>query len=113
VLVVVAHLDNFLAWQAHDRRNTDQIEPAARRCIELAKRLRLPTLRGVATVALAVGAAHDGDSERMEQLLVEADTISDRHPDVMALAVARATYWIDRDDLRRPARRSKEMGELR
>ncbi len=114
-LVVVAHLDNFLAWQAHDRRNTDQIEPAARRCIELAKRLRLPTLRGVATVALAVGAAHDGDSERMEQLLVEADTISDRHPDVMALAgVARATYWIDRDDLRRAGTALEQMmGELR
>ena len=99
-LVVVAHLDNFLAWQAHDRRNTDQIEPAARRCIDLARRLRLPTLHGVATVALAVGAAHDGDRERMQRLLVEAEVIAGGHPDVVALgAVAGATYWIDRDDL--------------
>ncbi len=99
-LVVVAHLDNFLAWQAHDRHNTDQIEPAARRCIDLAGRLRLPALQGVATVALAVGAAHDGDRQRLEQLLVEADAISDGHADVVALgAAARAAYWIDRDDL--------------
>lgn len=101
-LVAVAHLDNFLALQAHDRHNIDQIEPAGRRCIDLATRLRLPTLQGVATVALAVGAAHDGDKERMERLLVDAEAISDDHPDVIALgAVARATYWIDRDDLGR------------
>lgn len=101
-LVVVAHLDTFLAWQTHDRRNTDQIEPAARRCIDLADRLRLPTLHGVATVSLAVAAAHEGDRERMDRLLVEADAISGDHADVVALGgVARATYWIDRDDLRR------------
>jgi DNA-binding CsgD family transcriptional regulator len=101
-LVVVAHLDNFLAWQAHDRRNTDQIEPAARRCIDLAERLRLPTLHGVATVALAVAAAHQGDSERLDRLLAEADAIAGGHADVVALGgVARATQWIDRDDLRR------------
>jgi DNA-binding CsgD family transcriptional regulator len=111
-LVVVAHLDNFLAWQAHDRRNTDQIEPAARRCIDLAKRLRLPTLQGVATVAMAVAAAHEGDRERMEQLLAEAEAISGGHTDVVALAgVARATYWIDRDDLRRAGTALEHMME--
>ena len=111
-LVVVAHLDNFLAWQAHDRRNTDQIEPAARRCIDLAKRLRLTALHGVGTVALAVGAAHEGDRERMDQLLVDADAISGGHPDVVALSgVARATYWIDRDDLRRAGAALEEMME--
>lgn len=111
-LVVVAHLDNFLALQAHDRRNTDQIEPAARRCIDLAKRLRLPTLHGVATVALAIGAAHDGDRERMERLVVDAHTISDAHPDVVALgAVASATYWIDRDDLRKAGAALEQMME--
>ena len=109
-LVVVAHLDNFLAWQAHDRRNIDQIEPAARRCIDLARRLRLPTLHGVATVALAVAAAHDGDRERMDRLLVEADAVSDGHADVVALGgVAGATYWIDRDDLRRAGTALDEM----
>ena len=109
-LVVVAHLDNFLAWQAHDRRNTDQIEPAANRCIDLAKRLRLRTLHGVATVALAVAAAHHGDRERMERLLAEADAISDGHADVVALGgVARATYWIDRDDLRHAGTALEQM----
>jgi DNA-binding CsgD family transcriptional regulator len=109
-LVVVAHLDNFLALQAHDRRNTDQIEPAARRCIDLAERLRLPTLHGVATVALAVAAAHEGDGERMERLLAEADAISGGHADVVALGgVARATHWIDRDDLRRAATALEQM----
>ena len=111
-LVVVAHLDNFLAWQAHDRRNTDQIEPAARRCIDLAERLRLTALQGVGTVALAVGAAHEGDRERMERLLIDADAISGGHPDVVALSgVARATYWIDRDDLRRAGAALEEMME--
>ncbi len=109
-LVVVAHLDNFLAWQAHDRRNTDQIEPAARRCIDLAERLRLPALHGVATVALAVAAAHEGDSERMDRLLAEADAISGGHADVVALGgVARATHWIDRDDPRRAATALAQM----
>ena len=26
--MVIAHLDSFLAWQAHDRRNTDQMRPS-------------------------------------------------------------------------------------
>ena len=111
-LVVVAHLDNFLALQAHDRRNTDQIEPAARRCIDMAERLRLPTLQGVATVALAIGAAHEGDRERMDRLLAEADVISGGHADVVALGgVARATYWIDRDDLRQARSALEQMME--
>jgi DNA-binding CsgD family transcriptional regulator len=111
-LVVVAHLDNFLALQAHDRRNIDQIQPAARRCIDLAKRLRLPTLHGVATVALALAAAHEGDRDRMEQLLAEADAISGGHADVVALGgVARATYWIARDDLRRAGPALEQMME--
>ncbi len=109
-LVVVAHLDNFLACSAHDRRNTDQIAPAARRCIDLAERLRLPTLHGVATDWLAIGAAQNGDRERMELLVAEADTISDGHPDVIALGgVARATYWIFRDDLRRTGPALEQM----
>jgi DNA-binding CsgD family transcriptional regulator len=101
-LVVVAHLDNFLGLQAHDRGNMDQIDPAARRCVELAGKLRLPALHGVGTVVLAFGAAYRGDAELVEAYLAEADARSGHHPDVIALAaVARARYWVYRDDLDR------------
>jgi len=103
-LVVVAHLDNFLALQAHDRGNMDQVDPAARRCVELAGKLRLSTLQGVGTVSLAVSAAYRGEKDRLEVLLADADACSDSHPDVVALScAARAWYWIYRDDLRRAA----------
>jgi len=99
-LVVVAHLDNFLALQANDHRNNDQIEPAARRCIELSEKLHLPALHGMATTCLALAAAHRGDKDQMERFLADSLVISDSHPDVVALnSVARAVFWMDRDDL--------------
>jgi DNA-binding CsgD family transcriptional regulator/tetratricopeptide (TPR) repeat protein len=110
-LVVVAHLDNFLALQANDRCNNDQIEPAARRCIDLSEKLHLPALHGVATTALAFDAAHRGDREEMERLLADSLVISDHHPDVVALnSVARARFWMDRDDL---AKTAIALGQVR
>ena len=101
-LVVVAHLDNFLAVQAYDHRNTEQIDIAALRCIELSRKLRLRTLEGLATVIRACGAAQRGERNHMEALIAEAESMSDRHVDVLAMgAVARATYWIHRADIGR------------
>ncbi len=103
-LVVVAHLDNFLALHANDRRNNDQIEPAARRCIDLSEKLHLPALHGMAMTALAFDAAHRGDKDEMERLLADSVVISDHHPDVVAFnSVARATFWMYRDDLTKTA----------
>jgi DNA-binding CsgD family transcriptional regulator len=98
-LVAVAHLDNFLAVQAHDHRNTEQIDIAALRCIALSRKLRLRTLEGVATVVRACGAAQRGERNQIEALIAEAESISNRHVDVLAMgAVARATYWVHRAD---------------
>jgi len=114
-LVVVAHIDNFLAISARDHHHIDQVEPAAHRCIDLAARLRLPALQGVATVALAIGAAYRGDKEAMERLIVEAEAVSDGAPDVIAYAsVPRALYWFDRDDFTRASRALDQViGHLR
>lgn len=111
-LVVVAHLDNFLAISARDHHHIDQIEPSARRCIDLTERLRLPVLQGVATIALAISAAHRGDKKAMERFIADAETVSDRDPDVIAYAaVARAQYWFDRDDFAQATRALDQMIE--
>ncbi|MET0579863.1 MAG: tetratricopeptide repeat protein, partial [Ilumatobacteraceae bacterium] len=101
-LVVVAHLDNFLAVQAHDHRNTEQIDIAALRCVALSRKLRLRTLEGVATVVRACAAAQRGEWNHLEALIADAESVSDRHVDVLAMsAVARATYWVHRADIGR------------
>jgi DNA-binding CsgD family transcriptional regulator/tetratricopeptide (TPR) repeat protein len=101
-LVVAAHLDNFLAWLARDRWETDQIDEAVDRCVELARKLRLDTLRGVALTAGAVAAAQRGQRDRMDLRIAEALAVSHDHADVVATAsMARVTFWLRRDDLSR------------
>ena len=100
-LVVAAHLDNFLAWSARDRWDTDQIDEAVDRCVELARKMRLGALEGVALSAAAVAAAQRGERDRMELRIAEALAVSDAHVDMMALAsVARVSFWVRRDDMR-------------
>ena len=101
-LVVAAHLDNFLAWSARDHWDADQTDEAVNRCVELARKMRLPALHGVALSAAAVAAAQRGERDRMELRIAEALAVSDDHVDVVALAsVARVTFWVRRDDLSR------------
>jgi DNA-binding NarL/FixJ family response regulator/tetratricopeptide (TPR) repeat protein len=100
-LVVAAHLDNFLAWSARDHWESDQVDEAVDRCIELARKMRLGALQGVALSAAAVAAAQRGERDRMELRIAEALAVSDDHADIMALAsVARVTFWVRRDDMR-------------
>ena len=89
-LVVAAHLDNFLAWLARDRWETDQIDAPVERCVELARKLRLDTLQGVALAASAVAAAQRGERELMEQRIAEALAASHDHADVVATDIARS-----------------------
>jgi DNA-binding CsgD family transcriptional regulator/tetratricopeptide (TPR) repeat protein len=101
-LVVAAHLDNFLAWSARDHWDADQVDEAVNRCVELARKMRLGVLQGVALCAAAVAAAQRGERDRMELRIAEALAVSDDHVHVVALAsVARVTFWVGRDDLSR------------
>ena len=83
-LVDAAHLDNLLAWTARDRWLPDDVDVAADRCAELAGKLRLDVLHGMALAAGAAAAGQRGDRERMEAKIAAALEVSAGHPDVAA-----------------------------
>ena len=99
-LVDAAHLDNFLAWTARDRWLPDDVDVAADRCAELAGKLHLDVLHGIALAASAAAAGQRGDRERMEAKIAAALEVSARHADVAAAcAMARVCLSLERDDL--------------
>jgi DNA-binding CsgD family transcriptional regulator/tetratricopeptide (TPR) repeat protein len=101
-LVDAAHLDNLLAWTARDRWLPDDVDVAADRCAELAGKLHLDVLHGMALGAGAAAAGQRGDRERMEAKIAAALEVSARHPDVAAAcAMARVCLSLERDDLAR------------
>ena len=101
-LVDAAHLDNLLAWTARDRWLPHDVDVAADRCAELAGKLHLDVLHGMAHAASAAAAGQRGDRERMEAKIAAALEVSGRHPDVAAAcAMARVCLSLERDDLAR------------
>ena len=103
-LVDAAHLDNFLAWTAKDRWEPDDVDVAAERCAELAEKLHLDVLHGMALGAGAAAAAQRGDSDRMERQIAAALEASHDHVDVVAAcSMARVCVSLVRDDLGRVA----------
>ncbi len=101
-LVDAAHLDNLLAWTARDRWLPDEVDVAADRCAELAGKLHLDVLHGMALGARAAAAGQRGDRERMEAKIAAALEVSAGHPDVAAAcAMARVCLSLERDDLAR------------
>jgi DNA-binding CsgD family transcriptional regulator/tetratricopeptide (TPR) repeat protein len=101
-LVAAAHLDNYQAWVAKDRWDTDEAEAAALRCLDLARRFRIDGLIAAALTVRATTAAQRGDRHQMERLLAEAARTDGDNPIVVATAsTTRASYWCRRDDLER------------
>lgn len=101
-LVDAAHLDNLLAWTARDRWLPDDVDAAAGRCAELAGKLRLDVLHGMALGASAAAAGQRGERELMEARIAAALEVSAGHPDVAAAcAMARVCLSLERDDLTR------------
>ncbi|MGZ4737672.1 MAG: AAA family ATPase [Ilumatobacteraceae bacterium] len=101
-LVDAAHLDNFLAWHAKDRWQPDDVDVAAERCAELARKLHLDVLHGMALSAGAAAAGQRGDRDRMERQIAAALEASHGHADVAAAcSTARVCLSLVRDDLGR------------
>jgi DNA-binding CsgD family transcriptional regulator len=98
-LIAAAHLDNFLAWLAKDRWETDDIEVSADRCAELSRKLHLTTLHGIAIAARAVAAAQRNERDEMSRLAARAASMAEGHPHVAAAAGLAPVYLsIRRDD---------------
>ncbi|MDN5747137.1 MAG: helix-turn-helix transcriptional regulator [Pseudonocardia sp.] len=101
-LVMVAHLDSFLAWISRDRWEAADADAAAARCTEYARRFGLAPLVAMATTARACAAAQRGDREALELRIAEALAADPGNADAMALvAAARTTLALRRDDLAR------------
>lgn len=111
-LVDAAHLDNFLAWMARDRWETEVAEAAARRCASSARRFKLGSLAAMALTVEAISAAQRSDRERMEALLGEAAAADPGNPDAYALSSgARVNLWLRRDDLVRASAELEVMAQ--
>ena len=112
-LVVAAHLDNFLAWMAHDRWETAVADAAAERCAASARRLKLGSLAAMALTVRAIAAAQRGEREQIETRLAEAAAVDPGNLDPRALSSAAwVDFWLRRDDLSRAADELQVMMDL-
>jgi DNA-binding CsgD family transcriptional regulator/tetratricopeptide (TPR) repeat protein len=101
-LVVVAHLDNLLAWSAIDHHAPERAVVAAERGAAIAHKLRLDVLESMLLGGLIVAAAQQGDRALLERRAAEAAALPGDHTSLAIIeAWARAELVLPRDDLPR------------